>query len=202
MNKKHLIISLVILGLILLPIISAYTWGGGYYSSPLDYLDNEWVRFGAIFVIFFAISYYTINKSIRNNGVAAIIALGIALFISLAVARRGLLYGYAGDELGTWVLIVAAITGLAFLVKFAFNAFGRYGVIGAILLLWSLIHFIDPYDFVPYYILGSDFFGIYEFIASWWGFVIIAIISTIIIASKGKKTVRDLQRKIEEAKVK
>ena len=49
------LLSLGIILLLILPLISAYSWGGGYYRSPLDYLDNEWVIFAIIFMIFFAV---------------------------------------------------------------------------------------------------------------------------------------------------
>ena len=95
---KRGILSILLLSSILvftlLPLISSYSWGGGgYYSSPLDYLQNEWVIFGIFFLIFFAIIFFTVNKAFKNSAVAGVIALGFSLLISMVMAQRGLLYG-------------------------------------------------------------------------------------------------------------
>ena len=71
--KRGQLLSIILLSSILVltitPLISAqFGWGGGYYSSPLDYLDNEWVIFSLVFLIFFAVIFFTVNRAFKNSG--------------------------------------------------------------------------------------------------------------------------------------
>lgn len=189
MKQKTLttIFILTFLILLALPLISAQTWGGGMwgYRSPLDYLENEWVTFTILFLIFFAVIYYSINKTTKNPAVSIIIALGISLFISLALTRRGLLWGY-GEGIDTWVLLGAAIIGIGFLIKFASESFGRAGAIATVVLVWIILNAIDPYQLLPDTLLYSDnFMMFYEFLTNIIGGVILVVIA--ILFSKGKQ---------------
>ncbi len=161
MNHKTLTI-IFILTLLALPLISAQTWGGGMwgYRSPLDYLENEWVTFTILFLIFFSVIYYSVNKTTKNPAVSIILALGISLFISLAISRRGLLWGY-GEGIDTWVLLGAVIIGIGFLIKFASESFGRAGAIATVILIWIILNAIDPYQILPDTLLYSDNFMVF-----------------------------------------
>jgi len=191
MKKERL--SVLALSLIIvftiLPLISAYSFGGwGYYNSPLDYLENEWVIFGIVFLVFFAIIFYTINKAFKNNAVSGIIALGLSLMIAMVMARRGLLYGYLGDELGSWILIITILIGIAFLIRFVYESFGKTGTIVALIGLWIILRSIDPYEFLPYQLLTDTFINIYEFFASVFGGIILIIGALIILGVTDPKT--------------
>lgn len=172
-------LSILFLSLILVftitPLISSASWGGGYYSSPLDYLDNEWVIFGLFFLVFFAVIFFTVNRAFKNSAVSGIIALGLSLMIALVMARRGLLYGYVGDEIGAWILIITVLIGIAFLVRFIYESFGKTGTIVGLIGLWFILRSIDPYDLLPYQLLTDTFVNIYEFFASILGLIIFVI---------------------------
>ena len=183
------IFILTFLTMLAIPLISAASWGGGSffggYRSPLDYLENEWVTFTILFLIFFAVIYYSINKTTKNPAVSVIVALGISLFISLALTRRGLLWGY-GQGIDGWVLLGAAIIGLGFLIKFASESFGRAGAIATVIIVWIILNAVDPYQLLPDTLLYSDnFMAFYELLTSFLGGVILVVIA--IIFSKGKE---------------
>src|SRR4030042_3187047 len=176
-----LALSLIIV-LTITPLISSYGfWGGGYYSSPLDYLENEWVIFGIFFLVFFAIIFYTVNKAFKNNAVSGIIALGLSLMIAMVMARRGLLYGYLGEEIGSWILIITILIGIAFLIRFVYESFGKIGTIITLIILWIFLRSIDPYDFLPYQLLTDTFINIYEFFASIFGAIVLIIGALVIL---------------------
>ena len=181
--------ALIILSL--LTLVSAYSWG---YSSPLDYLENEWVMFGAVFVLFFAIVFVAVNKSMKGNtGAAIVIALVVSLFISIAVARRGLLYSYAGEDIASWVLIIAVLLAIAFIIKVMSDTFGSFGGIAAVIVLWILLFFIKPYDIIPYSDIGNKIIGIHEFLtATAGGFIlgllVVAVIVALLYKFGGKKS--------------
>jgi len=186
--KRGLTVLLLSLTLVfaILPLISAYSWGPswgswGYYNSPLDYLENEWVIFGIFFLVFFAIIFYTVNKAFKNNGVSGIIALGLSLMIAMVMAQKGLLYGYLGEEIGSWILIITVLIGIAFLIRFVYESFGKAGTIIALIGLWIVIISIDPYEFLPYQLLTDTFINIYEFFASISGLIVIIIGALVIL---------------------
>jgi len=173
-NLGFLILIFLILGV---PLISAYWNNYWYYDSPLSYLDNEWVLFGAIFLIFFAVIFYTINQSFDNKAVSAVIATGISLLIALALARRGMLYGYVGDELGSWLLFVAALIAVGFLLKFVAESFGTIGTVVAVMAIWFVLYNVDPYETLPYELVTDIFLSVYSFITSPWGLGLLILLA-------------------------
>lgn len=184
-------LSVLLLGtivLLILPLISAYNFGGwGYYNSPLDYLENEWVIFGIVFLVFFAIIFFTVNKAFKNNAVSGVIALGLSLMIAMVMARRGLLYGYLGEEIGSWILIIAVLIGIGFLIRFIDESFGKTGTMVALIGLWIGLRSIDPYDFLPYQLLTDTFINIYEFFASILGLIVLIIGALVIMGITNPK---------------
>jgi len=195
MKRGDLLMFLLfsIIVILLLPLISAYTWGswggwGGYYNSPFDYLQNEWVIFGIIFLVFFAIIFFTVNKAFQNHAVSAVIALGLSLMIAMVLAQKGLLYGYIGEEMGSWVLIVAGLIGIGFLIRFVHESFGKTGTVVGLIILWIFLRSIDPYEFLPYQLLTDTFINIYEFLASVFGLIVMIIAALVILGIVDPKT--------------
>jgi len=187
MNKLKTLIPLV--SLFFINLISAYSnWG--YYSSPLDYLDNEWVRFGTIFLVLFALIFFAISKSMKDNtAVAAIISLGITLLITVSISQQGLLYTYAGDRLGSWITLAAILVALGFFIKIGFENFGGAGLIGSIII--SLIIFnmtIDLNEFSFGYAFDYyNFAWLWDSLFTVQGFIVLGlIIIAIVIFSKKK----------------
>jgi len=179
-KKTLLILALTILAL---PLISAqFNWGYGY-SSPLYFLENEWVLFAVLFLIFLAVIFYTVNKTMKNPAVAMIIAFGISLLISMAIAQRGLIDSYGfGNELGSWLLLIAALIGIAFLIKFAAESFGWVGAVGSVIGLWLLIYSMDAHEILPSVLLYNyKFMGFYEnFLKTGLGLVVLVVIALLL----------------------
>jgi len=191
MEKKRefsLLLLFSIIALVVLPSVLAYSWGGyGYYQSPLQYLDNEWVMFSIIMLVFFAIIYYTVNKTFNNNVVSGVIALAVSLLIAITVTRRGMLYGYAGDELGSWIMIATAAIGLGFLIKFAYEGFGVIGSTATVIAFWLLLQQSDPYQILPYNI-SPAIINTYNFIASFFGLFILVVLAVVFAPFLRKKS--------------
>jgi FtsH-binding integral membrane protein len=191
MNKKPILILSAMSLLLIVPLIFAYNFGGwgnwGYYNSPLDYLQNPWVMFGIIFIILFGVIYYVLSKSFKNQGVSAAVALALSLFISMAISQRGLLHDYGGGELSSWALVIASLIAIAFLIRFVNESFGRIGTIIAVIIIWIIIHSLEPYEVLPNSLLNSGFFVIYEIIAGWLGLIIFIIIG-FLLSGQGPRT--------------
>lgn len=152
---RVLSILILLTGLILLTtlptILAANTWGwGGGYQSPLYYFDNEWVWFTTIFLVFFAIIYFTVNRAFKNNIISGVLALSLSALIGITMMRSGWLYGYVGDGVGTWIAVVVVLIAAGFLIRFAYEGLGMFGVLGTLAFLWFLLQGSDPYLFFPY----------------------------------------------------
>lgn len=184
-----MLFSILILLIVILPAISAYSFGGGwgYANSPLDYLNNQWVMFMIYFMFFFAIIYYTTNKSFKNPPVAAVVGLALSLFIAIAMAQRGWLDSYMGSEIGAWALLISALIAVGFTVKFSFETFGRIGSVAAILILWFILFSTPPETILPPELLTDTFLNVYYFVSSWIGLIILLIISAVIITARGNR---------------
>jgi hypothetical protein len=190
--KKGIAITLLI-ALLTLPTILAYSFG--YYGGPMQYLENEWTMFTIVFLLFFAVIYFTVNKGFKNNIVSGVIALSLSLLITMTILRRGLLYGYAGDELGSWMMVVVALVGFGFLIKFAYEAFGAIGSTGAVIIVWMLLQRTDPYYLLPYGV-SDTIYSSYTFLSSFFGLVImVALALALAPFMKGKSS---LQRMFEK----
>jgi hypothetical protein len=183
MKKTSVLIFTAILSLFLflIPMISAQ-WGGYSYYSPEALFNNEWFYFVLIFAVFFAVIFLSINRTFKNPGISVIVAGGLSLLIALTLAKRGLLYGYFGDQLSSWILIATVVIGLGFLIKFVHNTFGFFGVLVLVLILWFGMHNSDPYIVLPYELSSIEIItNSYIFIGSYFG-LILGILLVIVLA--------------------
>jgi len=208
MQKKFLIVILSIISvLFLMPIISAYSYTGfgdfGFYGSPLDFFENEWIMFVIIVAVFFATIFYTLYKAFKNKGVAAIISMGLSILISVAIMERGLIESYGGGEISSWALFLAAAIGIAFLIKFASESFGKIGVVVTVSLIWLVLHNFYPEQLLPELLTNvSAFMWFWEwFIIAIFPGLVLWIILALSLGGKGPKTISDYISKIGNARV-
>jgi len=172
MDKKILVILLICM---MIPVISAQYWG--YYDSPLGFFENEWVLFFIMFIVFFAVIFYAVNRTFDNPAISAVIAIAGALIITLALTRWGVLYEY--EELGSWVFVIIGLIVLAFLFRIVSEFFPFIGPIVLAVVLWVILRFNDPYEILPY-TLSDGFFMAYEFMQSLLGLVVLVILAIVI----------------------
>lgn len=184
--KKLLMIILTTLAL---PLISAYSWGKGYYGSPLDYLENEWVIFGIIFIIAFAVIYFAVYKTFKENkAIAAVIALGVSLLISLAMAQRGLLYSYAGDTIGNMALLVGFLILVIAMFKVLLENFGKAGAFVGLIIALLLLKWGNSTGLFPESLSYGPIGDLMEFLQGpiLWLLIIIGVI-VVLVKLLGKK---------------
>lgn len=117
---KFLFIFLV--NLFLISFVSAYDFF--YYTSPSMLLENEWVVFGGIFLVVFALVYIallgSLGKSVagenKSKGGVIVISFVVALFSASALTQRALFSGYLGDTILGWVTIGAFVLFILLLI--------------------------------------------------------------------------------------
>ena len=165
MNDRIKLIFPAVFILLLMNLASAYSWGY-YSSSPMDFLESEWVRFALVFALFFAIVFFAVHKSMKENvGAAAVIAIVVSAFISMAVAQRGWLYSYAGEGIGNLALIFALLIGAGLIIKLMNDVFGRFGGIIAVIILWIVLQVTDISYFYFFEEAGDYLYGILEYVS-------------------------------------
>jgi hypothetical protein len=181
----------------------AYLPGMGYIGSPQDLLQNEWVIFAAIFLLTFAIVYFSISKFfssekkagledlLRGKGdktiahpTALIVSLVIALFTSAAASRAGPFYEYFANVLGAWMLIfiiiVMVIISLPFFkaIKYAFGNNWFMGLISGVVVAvtyWNLVIKSDWfYNSFAYSAMGWSE-SAYSFLTSSSGLIVLIL---------------------------
>lgn len=141
-SKKPRFLGLLfsIIALAVMPLISAY-------SSPLDYLNDEWVKFGIIFILLFASIYSFLNRRMQNTPVSTIISLGLSAFISIPIMQRGLIDPLLSPGIVDWTVIIAfGIMFIFFFYKFGMRTddYGRkrFSILGLIIFLAILIFMV------------------------------------------------------------
>jgi hypothetical protein len=179
--------TLGLLALFIVPLISAYNHGFfgrfGGYGGPSALFQNEWVIFGIIFLVFFALIFYSLNKRFDNNAVSAIVAGGISLIIAMSLSQRVMYTGFFGgfggfgEGLGNWIMFLAIVFGIFIGFKFIFENFGPAGSIPVVVVFWYLLGNMDIFNVLPYGFVTNEFLDIYEFIISWPGLFILLVIS-------------------------
>lgn len=202
MKKYNIFFMGILLTLVLTPFVLGFfdtgNWGYGYYTSPLYYFENEWVMFGIYFLVFFAVIFYTVNRSFKDAKIAGVIALCLSLLISITLAQRGWLYQYMGGEIGSWMLVIAILIAFGFLLKFSYESFGRIGAIASVIIIWALMHGSvsdgGAYSVLPVELANNNtIVGIYEFMGSWVGLIFLIIISAIIITARLQRVPRNMR---------
>lgn len=184
--KKLLLFLLFVVLISSLPLVLSYNGFGWSWYSPQDLLNNEWVMFALIFIVFFAIIFFSLGKVMKENkGAAAVISVAISLFIAVSISRRVWFYGYFGEELSNWFVVFAVIIGIVFLINIItklLRGIGLFLVLGGLWFLFSQTNFSD---ILPSSVTDSEWF---EFFISntALGILIAIIIILVIISSKNK----------------
>ena len=175
--KRGLIATLI--SLVSIPLISAYS--AGDWGSPQYYLDNEWVKFGIVFILLFA-SIYTFFKNRTNNNaaVSGIAAIGISLLLIIPIMRRGLLEAFLGDSVVDWILIASLIIGVFFMLYALFNKFEWKGILLGILGLTLFPVFINLNQIIPETLMQGTFGEVIYFIQDYSSFIMGAVIIILI----------------------
>lgn len=181
-----------VLGLFMLKFVSAYY----SFDSPLDYLDNEWVRFTLMLMVFFALTYFATKKTLKDNKISSVVSLCVAVFASAVLMKQGYLIDFAGDEIVAWVLFVIVVAFLILLGKALYDSFGKWGVVGMFFIVWGALNLFDVSELLPW-----DYFNeveeIYEFLKS--GFMLFLLIVVVVIVYAFSKS-EDKRKKKKESK--
>jgi len=198
-TKNEILMS--VLFLLLLPLALAYNGWGYYWYSPSQLFQNEWMSFALIFIVFFAMSFFALGRTIDNKGANAVISIALALFISYAIVQRTRFYGFIGEQIGSWLILLALLLALVLFIKLVTGIIGGIGLFIALGVGWFVLHSFDPYDIFPYQFLTSDFFPYYEFLSgTGFLFLLIIILAFIIAISFKNDKVRKWLWKAKEKK--
>jgi len=151
------------------------------------FLYNQNFQFVLIFAIFFAVIYFSTKKVFKGEtGIAIAVSVAISLIISLAMAKRGMLYDLLGGEIGSWAIVIGFFIVIVFLISLTYSRLGKGGTITIIWLLYLILLYADPGSRIPYGMLSWILGTIYDLMSGWLG-IILMIVATIIIATKDEE---------------
>ena len=178
------IIPTILSIIFLAAIVSAYNgWNYGYLS-PSNLLDNEWVVFGLIFIVFFAIIFFALGKTFKENkAISAIVAVALSFFISVIFSRRVSFYGYVGEEVTGWITLIALLIIIVFFLKAMFDLLRVTGLVMGIIGTWLFLHFFDLEPILGYNVIENP---IFYYAQGWLGALIAGIACFLIIANREK----------------
>ncbi len=180
------ILALLTAIILLSSLVLAYNgyYRRGYSFLPEDILENEWFMFGLILMGFFAIIFFALSKSMRENlGAAVVISLVISLFAALAISQKVKFYGLVGETIGGWAIAIIVVALVILLIKGAISSGGFMLFLG-LFIINIFLNIIDLYDYLPYSILDSPMMGIHDFVASGLFLGILIILFIILLFSK------------------
>jgi hypothetical protein len=178
---------LILLSILLLPLASAYY----RYTSPAQLLENEWVVFALIFLIFFALIFFALGKTFRENMMASlIISAGLSFFISAVLSQRINFYGYFGEGIGGIIFLIVFLIIFSFVLKAVYDIAGPIGL-GVSIFLTGLFLGLTKWEYqevIPYSVIDSQ---IFQIATNPWIIVPITIVTAILIFANRNKLKKD-----------
>ncbi len=149
---------------------------GGFSSlRPEDLLGSDWFIFGIVFIITYALSYFSLSKffytktkrknasladqvwgrdKVKNTTIANVISICIALLVAAAFTRMNYLTLYFGDQIAWVVLVFALIVFFLMTIPFYRALVINVGPVPASVLLvlsfWLAIKFALPVTDIGY----------------------------------------------------
>jgi len=179
-----------------------------YYNlSPSELLQNEWVVFGGVFLLVFAMVFLALSRQFSskkknkmfpgmaeidngNKAIPGIIALVIAFFSAATFVKNNLIEGIFGEAITIWifllVLIILVMLSIPFYKVLKQNVGGGIAISIIVVGLWVILKFgFDPSQ----YGLPSEFYNFYNFIITPAFLIILIVVGGVIalIKKSGRK---------------
>ena len=189
--------------------ISAYgfnnfNWLNFSFTSPSDFLNNEWVLFIGIFLLSFSVIYLSLSnvfgrekkneyfpwvrkESMVQRGPVVAISMVMSFFIASALSQKAMIYGYFGNEIGSWIILFGGILAFIFIAKVANDAFKPLGIPIVLIVTWVILRLIDPYAAFPSAITYNiQFENIYSIATSYITLTVLIILAFFLTFKTGK----------------
>ena len=129
----------VLSALILIPAVSAF-------SGPLEFLDNEWVRFAILFAILFAVMYSFFKPKFKYNAApTTIVSAGLSILLTIPIMKRGILETFVSPNIVDWVATIATLVVLFFIIRWFWKKFKLKGIFISILALGIISIYAEEY---------------------------------------------------------
>lgn len=188
-------------------------YGMGFSSlRPEDLLSSDWFLFGIVFLITYAMTYFSLSKifytetkrrdasasdqfwgrdKVKNTTIANVISVCISLLVTAAFTRMNYLTSYFGDQIAWVVLLFALIVFFLMTIPFYRALVFNLGPVLAsclfVLSFWLVIKFALPVTDIGYMLsVGAE-----EFLQnlSGVGSLVIAEIAAIVLSLIFKRSI-------------
>lgn len=178
-------ILLALAFLSLIPSASALFFNSYYSLSNL--LSSDGFMVLVIFLIFYAVIIMSLRRTHIDKGPATLISILISLLISLAVYEKFIRYLSFRDQLSSWLLLIAVLIGMAFLLTFMYKQAKGLGIMLVLIFAWALIRFFDLYSIsyiAPTLFYSEFFYSAYDAFRSYITLGILLVITFVVAVTK------------------
>lgn len=159
--KNSWIFGLVLSFLLYVSLASAYT---SYYSPEYVlniFLENMWIRFGLVFVVFYVIVFFGAQKAFREQrAVSVVLAFVISLLMSYWMLQRGWLnfdmFFYSSGGFGSlyyslvydgWLAVIGFLIVGIVLMWFIAKKGTEGWIITTLILYWLLVTWMYRFNY-------------------------------------------------------
>jgi len=169
-------------------LVSAYSPYSIYWLRPEYLLDSSLVRFGLVFLFFYAVIYFGAKKVFKEEtAIAMVVSFVIALFASYSLWIRGFLDFYFSFNVFDWVLVIVFLIFFVLFAKFLYTSSSKFGSIFALIAMWIALFLLYTSDFFPSYALPDGLKLFFEIITGQIGIALVIIIIIFLIFKKDQK---------------
>ncbi len=158
-----------------------------FYFRPEDIFNSIWFKFAVVFVLFYAIMLYSLNRVFQGSRATSIIVSAvISLLISLSFVRQGFLDYYIGHDFAALLVLLGFLILFGFIFRVLF-AHAKPAAFLMLFALWFVLFISEPYDLLPYVLHNEYIIKAYEILASWIGLLLLIVVALVSLAFGGKK---------------
>lgn len=162
-----------------------------FYFSPQDLLNSAWLRFALVFVIFYAILFFALNRVFRdsNKAVTITISAAISLLVSLSFYQYGYLDSYVGYDMAGLLILFGFLLIFGFIFRLLYMKISKVGAFFLLFCFWLLLFFSDAENFLPYSLLSDPVVYLYDLLGGFVGLGLLVIAALVAIMRKKKNMI-------------
>ncbi len=185
MRRLYWFLSVILSFVLLMPLALAQ-YGTGYFNIT-DFFNNTIVRFVFIFILFYAIIFFAVKNAFHGNRqIAIIVSMVVSLFITAALAQKGILEGQIAEDIGGLLILLGFLALFSFIFRVFYTKISKAAAFIMLSIIWLLLYFGEADRALPYFLQTEYVLFVYNILSSWAGLFLL-IMAGIAVALIGKK---------------
>ena len=187
--EKKFFASILSFLLFIFLMSSAFAYNGIF--DPTEFFNNTIVRFVFVFILFYAIIFFSVKNAFHGNKqIAIIVSMVVSLFITAALAQKGILEGQIAEDIGGLLILLGFLALFGFVFRVLYNKISKTAAFVLLFIIWLLLYFGEGDRVLPYFLQTEYVLFVYNILSSWLGLLLlIAAGATVALINKKKKGV-------------